>query len=77
MLQTSQYFPSINNKIAKLQYNKDGSVDLYFGPKAPKGKESNCIQTEPTKGWFTIFRFYGPLKPWFDRTWKLGDIEEM
>ena len=77
MLQTSQRFPSINNKIAKLQYNKDGSVDLYFGPKAPKDKESNWIQTVPTKGWFTIFRFYGPLKPWFDRTWKPGDIEEI
>ncbi len=76
-LQTDQPFPSINNKIAKLDYNKDGSVDLYFGPKAPKGKEANWIQTEPTKGWFTLFRFYGPLQPWFDRTWKMGDFEEI
>jgi hypothetical protein len=25
--------------------NDDGSIDLYFGPKAPKGKEANWIQT--------------------------------
>ena len=76
-LQTDNHCPSINSKIAKLDYNKDGSVDLYFGPKAPEGKEANWIQTEATKGWFTLFRFYGPLQPWFDKTWKLGDIEEI
>ncbi len=74
-LQTDNHYPSINSKIAKLDYNKDGSVDLYFGPKAPEGKEANWIQTEPTKGWFTLFRFYGPLQPWFDKTWKMGDFE--
>ena len=76
-LQTDQPYPSINNKIAKLDYNEDGSVDLYFGPTAPKGHEANWIQTEASKGWFTLFRFYGPLKPWFDKSWKLGDIEEI
>lgn len=77
MLQTSQPFPSKNNKIAKLDYNIDGSVDLYFGPKAPNGKESNWIQTVPGKGWFSILRLYGPLQPWFDRTWKPGDFERI
>ena len=76
-LQTDNHYPSINSKIAKLDYNKDGSVDLYFGPTAPKGKEENWIQTETSKGWFTLFRFYGPLQPWFDKTWKPGDFEEI
>jgi hypothetical protein len=40
-LQTSQPFPSRNNKRDKLVANADGSVDLYFGPTAPQGKESN------------------------------------
>ena len=75
MLQTSQAFPSINNKIDKLDYNKDGSVDLYFGPRAPKGKKANWIQTVPGKGWFTLLRLYGPLESWFDRSWKPGDFE--
>jgi hypothetical protein len=24
-----------------------------------------------------LFRFYGPEKPLFDKTWKLGDIEKV
>lgn len=54
--------------------NDDGSVDLFFGPTAPEGKEANWIQTIPGRHWFSYFRFYGPLEPYFDRTWKLDDI---
>ena len=46
-----------------------------LGPKAPAGKEANWIQTVPGKGWFAILRLYGPLEPWFDKTWKPGDFE--
>ena len=56
--------------------NADGSVDVYFGPTAPKGKENNWIQTAPGKGFFLILRLYAPLKPWFDQTWRLGQIEQ-
>ncbi|MBL4796299.1 MAG: DUF1254 domain-containing protein [Oleispira sp.] len=59
----------------KLQYNKDGSVDLYFGPKAPKGKESNWVQTLPERGWWVWFRFYSPKEPFFDKSWQLTDFE--
>jgi len=76
-LQTSQEFPSKNNKKTKLLENPDGSVDLYFGPKAPKGKEINWIETVPGKGWFVLLRLYGPLDPWFDRTWKPGEFESV
>jgi hypothetical protein len=76
-LQTSQPFPSKNNKRDKLIANADGSVELYFGPKAPAGKEANWIATVPKKGWFAIFRLYGPLEPWFDKTWRPGEIEEV
>ena len=60
----------------KLQMNKDGSVDLYFGPKAPKGKESNWVQTMPNKAWFPYFRLYSPTQPFLDQTWVLPDIEK-
>ena len=76
-LQTSQPFPSKNNKRDKLIVNADGSVDLFFGPTAPAGKEANWTQTVPNKGWYTIFRLYGPLEPWFDKTWRPGEIEEV
>jgi len=77
MLQTSQPFPSKNNKRDKLITNEDGSVTLYFGPTAPKGKEANWTQTVPEKGWFVLFRTYGPLQPWFDKTWQLNDFYEV
>jgi hypothetical protein len=79
MLQTNQQFPSVSSAREGVQQNEDGSYDIYFGPKAPLGKKGNWIQTVPGKGWNMLFRLYGPLKPWFDKTWRPGDpvrIEE-
>jgi len=42
-----QPFPSKNNKRDKLIVKADGSVDLYYGPKAPAGKDANWTQTVP------------------------------
>jgi hypothetical protein len=42
-------------------------VEVYFGPVRPKDAK-NFIQTIPNKGWKTLFRLYGPLEPWFDKT---------
>ncbi len=75
MLQTDQDYPNKNSQKDKLVYNKDGSIDLYFGPNAPKGNEANWIQTVPGKAWFVLFRTYGPLEPWFNKTWQLNDFE--
>ena len=58
-----------------LQKNPDGSVDVYFGPAAPDGKQSNWIPTSPRGRFEVLFRLYGPEKPFFDKTWKLPDIE--
>ncbi|MCK7538726.1 MAG: DUF1214 domain-containing protein [Marinilabiliales bacterium] len=77
MLQTDQQFPMVTSQNKNLIVNQDGSVDVYFGPKAPSGMENNWIQTIPDKGWNTLFRLYGPLEPWFDKTWKLSEIEEI
>lgn len=60
-----------------LVMNGDGSVDLYFGPTAPRGMEKNWIPTAAGKAWFTYIRFYGPLQPLFDKTWCPGDIEKV
>jgi hypothetical protein len=53
------------------------SVNLYFGPTAPAGKESRWIKTAPGKGWFAYFRIYGPKSPAFDGAWKPADFEEV
>jgi hypothetical protein len=72
-LQTSQPYPSKNDKRDKLITNADGSVDIYFGANAPAGKDANWIESVPGKGFFVIFRLYGPLEPWYDRSWRLGE----
>ena len=77
MLQTDQQFPSVSSQTKGLLANGDGSVDVYFGPKAPPGKEKNWVQTIPGKGWNTILRLHGPLEPWFAKTWRPGEIEEV
>lgn len=55
--------------------NSDGSVDVYFAPEAPAGKEKNWVPTNPDKGFFLVFRFYGPLEGYIDKTWVLNDLE--
>lgn len=75
MLQTDQKFPMVSSQDKAILTNADGSVDVYFGPKAPAGKEHNWVQTVPGKGWNTLLRLYGPLEPWFDKTWRPGEIE--
>lgn len=73
-LQTSQPFPSRNSQRDDLTYNADGSITLTFGPSQPTTNPGNWIQTITDKRWFVILRLYGPLGPWFDRTWAPGDI---
>ena len=46
-----------------LQWNEDGSIDIYFGPTAPEGKASNWLQTDPERRFFLLARFYGPNRP--------------
>ncbi len=75
MLQTDQRFPGIDNNKPGMINNADGSYNVFFGPKAPDGQENNWVQTVPDKGWNMLFRLYGPLEPWFEKTWRPGDPE--
>lgn len=74
-LANGQPFPSINTMDKPVQ-NADGSFDIYFGPRSP-GPGKNWLATLPLKGWFMIFRLYGPKKEFFDQTWKLNDVAKM
>jgi hypothetical protein len=79
MLQTPQRFPRSGSQSYPSPAavpNADGSTTIYFSPERPRDvKEGNWIQTDPTKGWFTILRLYSPLQSFFDKTWRLGEIE--
>jgi hypothetical protein len=48
---------------------------LFFGPTAPAGQAGNWLATVPGKGWFAVFRLYGPTEAMFDQSWKPGDID--
>ena len=60
-----------------LQKNDDGSMDVYFAPKAPAGKESNWVPTNASGGFEVLFRLYGPEKDFFEKKWVLPDIEKI
>jgi hypothetical protein len=73
----STIWPALASNAGRVRPNADGSFDLYFGPKAPAGRESNWVETLPGKSWFAIFRLYGPLEPWFNQTWRLNEFERV
>ena len=76
MLQTGQEWPLVSSQDPDLRTNDDGSVDVTFGPEQPPAGQ-NWIQTLPGKGWWAMIRLYGPREPWFDKTWRLPDIEHI
>ena len=75
MLQTGQPRPDVGSQSGTVKACPDGSTDIYFGPAAPDGWDSNWLQTVPGKGFFVILRLYNPLQPFFDKTWRPGEIE--
>jgi hypothetical protein len=75
MLETDQVSAGLDSTFPTMKKNADGSVTVYFGPKAPAGQEGNWIQTMPGKGWNVVLRLYGPTEAWHDKSWKPGDIE--
>jgi hypothetical protein len=68
--------PTLDSLDKELRKNADGSVDIYIGPKVP-GPESNWIESPAGKRWFPWFRFYGPEKPLFEKSWMMPDIEKV
>jgi hypothetical protein len=75
-LENGQPLPSLNS-MDKPAQNADGSYDLYFGPKAPTGKEANWVATVPDAGYFIILRLYSPKEAFFKQTWKPDDVKRI
>lgn len=75
MPKTSQQFPSINSLAENIAKNKDGSVDIYFGPSKPKDvAETNWIQTINGRDFMSVVRLYGTEVGFFDQTWKPEEL---
>lgn len=81
LLQTEQRFPRAGSQdfpTPAAMANADGSTDVYFAPAKPANvAEGNWIQTVPNKSWFLMFRAYSPKRSFFDKSWKIGEIEEI
>ena len=74
ILETDQKSGGIDSKRPDLEANNDGSYTVWFSPEPPEGKEGNWVQTLPDRSFNVLLRLYGPLEPWFDKTWKPGDF---
>ena len=79
MLVTPQRFPRAGSQsfpTPAAEANDDGSTTIHVGPEQPDGvPDGNWIQSTPDKGYFAILRFYSPLAPFFDKTWRAGEFE--
>ncbi|NOE32248.1 DUF1214 domain-containing protein [Ruegeria sp. HKCCD7318] len=75
ILETDQQAGGIDSNRPGIKPNDDGSFSIYFGPEAPEGWENNWAQTVPGRSFNVMMRLYGPLEPWFDKSWRPGDLE--
>src|SRR5262249_61550395 len=67
---------SRSSLVRDLQKNHDGTIDIYFGPTGPAGRESNWVPTDATGNFEVLFRLYGPEPSFFEKRWVLPDIEK-
>jgi hypothetical protein len=74
IINTGRAMSAINSYM-NLPTNADGSLDIYFGPTPPPQGEDNWIKTRADEGFFMYFRFYGPLEPFYDKSWKVNNVE--
>lgn len=75
IIHSDQKWPSVFSSCQTLIVNQDGSVDIWFGPEAPVGNNSNWIQTITGMRWNMILRLYNPTESWYNKTWRPGEIE--
>jgi len=70
-------FTSRSSQTPGLTVGKDGSVELFMGPKAPRGLDANWLPTRAGQRFEAMARFYGPEPALTDKTWTLPDIDRI
>ena len=58
----------------QMKVNADGSVDLYVGPNAPAGLESNWIPTMGKEPYLWL-RLYAPEEAFWNKSFKMPDVD--
>ena len=74
LLPTDQKRAGIDSTLPGVKPDANGGVTVWFGPRPPAGRTENWVQTRTGKGYNVLLRLYGPLEPWFARTWRPGDL---
>ncbi len=77
IIQNEQALSDISSVMNELKVEDDGSVKVYVGPSAPNGYENNWVQSNPEKGFFVYLRLYGPLEAYYNKSWKMPDVEKI
>lgn len=77
IIQNKENKSDISSVMENLKIEDNGDVRVFVGPKAPKGYENNWIPSNPQKGFFVYLRLYGPLEPYFDKSWKMPDVKKV
>jgi hypothetical protein len=79
MLDTPQRYPRAGSQSfpsPAAEASADGTTTIYFSPTQPAGvQRGNWIQTLPGKGFIPCLRLYGPLEPFFTKTWRPSEVE--
>ncbi|ENT7941018.1 DUF1214 domain-containing protein [Salmonella enterica] len=74
MPETDQLLPSTNGYY-NIPKNKDGSIDLWFGPNKPEGvADSAFIKTVSGRNFLVALRLYGTEDGFYDQTWVPDDL---
>ncbi|MBP0600939.1 DUF1254 domain-containing protein [Aeromonas sanarellii] len=74
MPETDQLLPSTNGYY-DIPKNKDGSIDLWFGPSKPKDvADSAFIKTIEGRNFLVALRLYGTEDGFYDQTWVPDDL---
>ena len=61
-----------------LEYNEDGSLDIYIQYESPVGNEKNWLPCTPPGEEFELtFRMYWPETNILDRTWEMPGVQKV
>lgn len=77
IIQNEQGKSDISSAMEGVKVEEDGSTKVFVGPEAPAGYENNWVQSNPEKGFFVYLRLYGPLESFYDRSWKMPNVEKV
>jgi hypothetical protein len=77
IIQNEQGKSDISSVMEGIKVEEDGSTKIFIGGSAPSGYENNWIQSNPKKGFFIYLRLYGPLESFYDKSWKMPNVEKV